>query len=130
MVHGGVSPEILSLHDIAQARDGKNEALLVDLLWSDPAEGISGVSLSPRGAGKLFGEDVTEQVLERVNAKILIRGHEASNKGYKINHNGKVLTLFSRKGPPYFNRYAAYLHVPLVQKFENAKQLTPFIHKF
>jgi diadenosine tetraphosphatase ApaH/serine/threonine PP2A family protein phosphatase len=130
MVHGGVSPEIRSLNDIAQAREGNNEALLVDLLWSDPVEGMHGVSLSQRGAGKFFGRDVTEQVLDKVNAQILIRGHEASDTGYKINHSGKVLTLFSRKGPPYFNRYGAYLHVPLTQKFENAKQLTPFIHKF
>jgi protein phosphatase len=130
MVHGGVSPEISSLQDIAQAREGNNEALLVDLLWSDPVEGMRGVSLSERGAGKFFGRDVTEKVLDRVNAQILIRGHEASDTGYKINHGGKVLTLFSRKGPPYFNRYGAYLHVPLAQKFENAKQLAPFVHKF
>jgi len=69
-------------------------------------------------------------VLERLNAKILIRGHEASNVGFKINHGGKVLTLFSRKGAPYFNRYGAYLQLPLTEKFENATQLAPFIHKF
>lgn len=130
MVHGGVSPEISSLQDIAKAHEGNNEALLEDLLWNDPAEGMHGVSLSPRGAGKLFGKDVTEQVLERLNAQILIRGHEASDTGFKISHGGKVLTLFSRKGAPYFNRYGAYLQVPLAQKPENAKQLTPFIHKF
>lgn len=130
MVHGGVSPEIGCLQDIAQAREGNNEALLEDLLWNDPAEGMQGTALSPRGAGKLFGKDVTEQVLARLNAQILIRGHEASGTGFKIDHDGKVLTLFSRKGTPYFNRYGAYLQVPLSQKFENAKQLTPFIHKF
>ncbi len=91
---------------------------------------MRGVSFSPRGAGKLFGKDVTEQVLERLKAKILIRGHEASSTGFKINHGGKVLTLFSRKGAPYFNRYGAYLQFPLSQKFENANQLMPFIHKF
>ncbi|MGA3111813.1 MAG: metallophosphoesterase [Candidatus Bathyarchaeia archaeon] len=130
MVHGGVSPEVSSLQDIGQAQEGHNEGLLEDLLWSDPAEGMHGVSLSPRGAGKLFGEDVTEQVLDRLKAQILIRGHEASGTGFKINHGGKILTLFSRKGAPYFNRYGAYLQVPLSLKFENVKQLTPFIHKF
>ncbi len=130
MVHGGVSPEISSLQDIAQAQEGNNEALLEDLLWNDPVEGLQGVSLSPRGAGKLFGEDVTAQVLGRLNAQVLIRGHETSGTGFKINHGGKVLTLFSRKGAPYYNRYGAYLQVPLSQKFENAKKLTQFIHKF
>jgi protein phosphatase len=130
MIHGGVSPGISSLQDIAQARDNHNEALLEDLLWNDPGEGMQGVSLSPRGAGKLFGKGVTEQVLGRVNAKILIRGHEPSGTGFKINHDGKVLTLFSRKGSPYYNRYGAYLQLPLAEKFENAKQLFPWIHKF
>jgi protein phosphatase len=130
MIHGGVSPEISSLQDIAQAQDNHNEALLEDLLWNDPVEGMRGVSLSPRGAGRLFGKDVTEQVLGRLNAKILIRGHEPSDSGFKFNHDGKVLTLFSRKGAPYYNRYGAYLQLPLSEKFENAKQLVPWIHKF
>ena len=38
MVHGGVSPEVNSLQDIAQAQENHNEALLEDLLWSDPDE--------------------------------------------------------------------------------------------
>ena len=79
MVHGGVSPEISSLQDIAQAQENRNEALLEDLLWSDPDENVQGVSFSPRGAGKLFGKKVTEEVLGRLNAKILIRGHESSD---------------------------------------------------
>ena len=130
MVHGGVSPEIRSLQDIAQAQENRNEALLEDLLWSDPDENLQGISSSPRGAGKLFGKSVTEEILEKLNAKILIRGHESSDEGFKINHDGKVLTLFSRKGSPYFNRYGAYLQLPLSAKVESASQLTPWIRRF
>jgi protein phosphatase len=130
MVHGGVSPEIRSLQDIAQAQENHNETLLEDLLWSDPDENVQGISSSPRGAGNLFGKKVTEEVLGKLNAKILIRGHESSDIGFKIDHDGKVLTLFSRKGSPYFNRYGAYLQLPLSEKFENAQQLIPWIHKF
>jgi len=130
MIHGGVSPEISSLRDIAEAQENHNEALLEDLLWSDPDEDVQGVSFSPRGAGKLFGRGVTEEVLGKLNAEILIRGHEPSDVGFKINHDGKVLTLFSRKGAPYFNRYGAYLQLPLSERFENAWQLVPWIHKF
>jgi len=130
MVHGGVSPEISSLQDIAQAQENHNEALLEDLLWSDPDENVQGVSSSPRGAGKLFGKKVTKKVLGRLNAKILLRGHESSGRGFKINHDGEVLTLFSRKGSPYFNRYGAYLQLQLSEKFENAQQLIPLIHQF
>jgi len=130
MIHGGVSPEITSLQDIAQAQEKQNEALLEDLLWSDPKERLHGISASPRGAGKLFGRKVTEEVLGNLNAKILIRGHESSDEGFKINHHGRVLTLFSRKGAPYFNRHGAYLQLPLTEKPENAQQLLPWIHKF
>ncbi len=130
MVHCGVSPEISSLQEIALAQENRNLALLEDLLWSDPDEDVQGVSFSPRGAGKLFGKNVTEEVLGKLNAKILIRGHESSDLGFKINHAGKVLTLFSRKGSPYFNRYGAYLQLPLSEKFEDTQQLVPWIHKF
>jgi diadenosine tetraphosphatase ApaH/serine/threonine PP2A family protein phosphatase len=130
MLHGGLSLDINSLQDIAQAQENHNKALFEELLWNDPDEKVPTVSFSPRGAGKLFGKKVTEEVLKRLNAKILIRGHEASNVGFKTNHNGKVLTLFSRKGEPYFNRQGAYLQLPLAEAFENAQQLMPFVHKF
>ncbi len=130
MLHGGLSLDISSLQDIAQAHENHSIALFEELLWNDPDEKVQNVSVSPRGAGKLFGKKVTEEVLERLNAKILIRGHEASNVGFKTNHNGKVLTLFSRKGAPYFNIQGAYLQLPLTETFENAQQLIPFVHKF
>jgi diadenosine tetraphosphatase ApaH/serine/threonine PP2A family protein phosphatase len=130
MVHGGVSQKISSLHDIAQADEGQDGAVLEELLWSDPDEELQGVSASPRGAGVLFGKNVTDEVLSRLNVKVLIRGHEPSNVGYKINHNGKVLTLFSRKGAPYFNRSAAYMQMPISAKIEDATQLIPWLHKF
>ena len=130
MVHGGLSPEITSIQDIAEAQENQNESLLENLLWNDPAEDLQGLSFSPRGIGKLFGKKVTEEVLRRLQVKILIRGHEANNEGFKINHDGKVLTLFSRKGAPYYNRFGAYLQLPLNEKFENATQLCSFIHTF
>jgi len=130
MVHGGVSPKIRNLQDIAQAQENHNEVLLEDLLWSDPDESVQGVSFSPRGAGRLFGKRVTETVLGKLNAKILIRGHETSDSGFKINHDDKVLTLFSRRGSPYFNRLGAYLQLPLSEKFESAQQLISWIHQF
>jgi len=96
---------------------------LEEILWSDPEEGIIGTYPSPRGAGKLFGEDVTAKFLRMLNVKVLIRGHEPSEAGYKINHHGKILTLFSRKGEPYFNNQAAYLQLDLTAKVGSAYQL-------
>jgi diadenosine tetraphosphatase ApaH/serine/threonine PP2A family protein phosphatase len=131
MVHGGLSPNINSIRDLAHANmTHPEQEFLEDLLWSDPNDMVRDVLHSPRGAGKLFGKKVTENALKKVNAKILIRGHEPCEEGFKLNHDGKVLTLFSRKGSPYFNAYGAYLQLPLSEKFENATQLIPWIHKF
>jgi protein phosphatase len=124
MLHGGVPSQAKSIEDLAYAhKKHPNETHLEEILWSDPEEDISGTYPSPRGAGKLFGKDVTTKFLKMLNVKVLIRGHEPSEEGYKINHDGKILTLFSRKGEPYFNTQAAYLQLGLNIKVENAYQL-------
>jgi protein phosphatase len=113
IVHGGLPPQTHTIQDLAYACvSHPNQAFLEDLLWSDPDEAVEETSVSPRGAG------------------ILIRGHEPCEEGFRINHDGKVLTLFSRKGTPYFNTYGAYLNVKLSERFENAEQLIPYIHRF
>jgi len=125
MLHGGVPSQAKSIKDLAHAHEKHpDETHLEEILWSDPEEGISGTYPSPRGAGKLFGKDVTNNFLKMLNVKVLIRGHEPSDAGYKINHDSKILTLFSRKGEPYFNNQAAYLQLDLSAKVENARQLT------
>jgi protein phosphatase len=131
MVHGGLPSKIRNLKEIAQADELHPEkTILEDLLWNDPDERVRGVYSSPRGAGNLFGITVTRDILAKLNVKILIRGHEKVRDGFKINHGGQVLTLFSRKGTPYFNVNGAYLNFPLAEKFESATQLVPYIHKF
>jgi len=131
MIHGGLPLEACTLEDLAFAHTlHPKQRLFEEMLWNDPTEMIKGSCESPRGAGKLFGENVTKEVLKRFDVKVLIRGHEPCTEGFKMNHNGKVLTLFSRKGPPYFNPEGAYLNVELATKFDNANQLLPFIHKF
>lgn len=131
MVHGGLPPNTKSLEDLAYAhKRHPEESLLEDILWSDPTDAISETCASPRGAGKLFGRKVTETALQRFGVKILIRGHEPCPEGYKIDHDGKILTLFSRKGMPYFNSHGAYLAAELQKKVQNAQELIPYIHKF
>ncbi len=131
MIHGGIPAKIRNLDELAQAdKLHPSKTFLEELLWNDPEEQIKGVFPSPRGAGNLFGKAVTQEALEKLSAKILIRGHEPTSNGFKINHDGKVLTLFSRKGSPYFNACGAYLEVPLGEKFESANELVPYIHKF
>ena len=131
MVHGGLPAKTTCIEDLAFANaTHPNQSFLEEMLWSDPDETVEETDTSPRGAGKLFGKKVTNEVLGKLAVKILVRGHEPCDSGFKIDHHGKVLTLFSRKGSPYFNSCGAYLLVELSEKFENAEQLIPHIHTF
>jgi protein phosphatase len=131
IIHGGLPLKAKTIEDLAYAHiTHPKQSFLEEMLWSDPNEMVKDSCASPRGAGKLFGENVTNEVLGQFNVKILVRGHEPCMEGFKINHKGKILTLFSRKGPPYFNDYGAYLKIDLSEKFEDAEQLIPYIHKF
>jgi hypothetical protein len=131
LLHGGAPSQSTAVNDIAYAhKRHPREPHLEEILWNDPWEGIKGTIASPRGAGRLFGEDVTNKLLRMLNVKALIRGHQSCPDGYKTNHNRKVLTLFSRKGAPYNNRSGAYLHLDLSKKVEKPKQILQGIHKF
>jgi len=112
LLHGGVPSSIESLSDLAHADETHpRTSFLQEILWSDPEDELPGVSPSPRGAGYLFGEDVTARALKTLGVRTLIRGHQPCNNGVRVSHNGMILTLFSRKGPPYMNRWGAYLRL-------------------
>jgi protein phosphatase len=109
ILHGGVPISFNTIDDIATANKTNAETrYLEEILWNDPRE-IDGSEPSARGYGKYFGKDVTERALKIANAKALIRAHEVCN-GFKVNHEGLVLTLFSCKAP-YGNKDAAYLPI-------------------
>jgi hypothetical protein len=108
MVHGGVPTDMTSIDDLAYARDAHpSSSAFEEMLWSDPIE-ANGCFESVRGAGKLFGENVIDEALRISGVKTIIRSHE-SCEGVAVRHGGKILTVFSRKGAPYFNNRAAYL---------------------
>jgi len=104
LVHGGIPVNTPSLKELALASE--KPKLLEELLWNDPSDFIDEWMPSPRGAGKLFGINVTKKFIKQNNFVGIIRSHEPCN-GFKLNHKGLVLTVFSRKGYPYFNRYGS-----------------------
>jgi len=131
LLHGGAPSQATTIDDIAYAHEKHPRELhLEEILWSDPWEGIKGTYASPRGAGRLFGENVTAKLLEMLGVRALVRGHEPSEEGFKTNHSGKVLTIFSRRGPPYHNHYGAYLYLNLSRKIEKTRQLLQSIRTF
>lgn len=130
MLHGGVPSKAKTPDDVAFAyKKHPAETHLEEILWSDPAEDIKGTCFSPRGAGYLFGEDITDIFLRIVEAKCVVRGHEPADEGYKVNHMGKVTTIFSRKGPPYYNNKAAYAVVDS-SKVDSASYISSCIQQF
>jgi len=112
-VHGGPpitrvlkmdsADEILRVEDDPEA--------LEDILWSDPVDELTEPpwTFSFRGAGKLWGPPITKEVLKKLRVRIIVRGHEPCPLGYKLNHEGRVVTVFSMKG--YYGNVSAAVMV-------------------
>lgn len=131
LLHGGVPSQAKTIDDIAYAHvKHPKKPHLEEILWSDPWSLINGTIASPRGAGRLFSKSVTEKFLMMLGVKALIRGHQPCVNGYEINHNGTLLTIFSRKGMPYNNKYGAYLDLDLSQEIKTVEELKKSVHKF
>jgi len=89
-VHAGISSKIKAVEDLSKKENEKS------LLWSDPSPG-QGEHRNPRGAGLLFGDDITQKVLSSLLLKMIVRGHEPgkASKGPYAEHGGKVVTVNS-----------------------------------
>lgn len=86
------------LHPQIRLLDRKQEVphdgAMCDLLWSDPDD-ISGWGLSPRGAGFLFGGDITQKFVQHNDLDLIARAHQLVMEGYKIVHDGALVTVWS-----------------------------------
>ncbi len=114
-LHGGPPiNRVLRYSDPETILDVRNDnEAIEDILWSDPSDDIEDYLPNMiRGAGKLWGPTITKTTIEKLNVKLIIRGHEPVVTGYRLNHDKRVLTLFSMKGY-YGNIYAAALKAPL-----------------
>ncbi len=119
----------LGLHGGPPLKKGCRGLLCLDrpdlevVLWSDPDELLGEEICSYndpmeecvernyyRGVGYIWGAGATREFLERTGLEKIVRGHTAVN-GFAYSHKGKVITLFTRRGPPYYNDKAAALLV-------------------
>jgi len=96
-LHGGLSKGLESLDQIRnlnRIQEVPHEGLMCDLLWSDPDEVID-FQPSPRGAGYVWGEDVSEKFNHNNGLTLISRAHQLVMEGYNWHHNKKVVTIFS-----------------------------------
>ena len=117
-VHGGLSPELITLDDITKANrygEPPRQGILCDLLWSDPVANDTGSgtekykSNEVRGCSYFFNASAVNTFLKRNKLLTVIRAHEAQLEGYKMHTwNGPgefpvVITIFS--APNYCDVY-------------------------
>ena len=126
-LHGGLSPDIETIDEIRKIdrrRDVPSSGAMCDLLWSDPEERV-GWGVSPRGAGYIFGSDISKKFTQRNNLMMVNRAHQLVMKGYNWSHEKLVCTLFS--APNYCYRcgnQAGIMEVDENMKF-NIQQFDP-----
>jgi len=97
-VHGGLSPNLSTLDHIRvidRKQEVPHEGAMCDLLWSDPEDGVEGWGLSPRGAGYLFGADVTAAFCSANGLDFIARAHQLVMEGYKSMFQDQLVTVWS-----------------------------------
>lgn len=110
VLHGGLfSDDNITLDDVrkynrfAQKQPGQS-GLMMEMLWTDP-QPQPGRGPSKRGVGLQFGPDVTKRFCDANGLMAVIRSHEVRMGGYEIEHDGRLITVFS--APNYW--YANYI---------------------
>lgn len=95
--HGGLSKELNYLDDIRKSnrvQEVPDSGLICDLLWSDPDD-KDGISISPRGAGSIFGPNITKTFCHDNKLDLILRAHQLVMDGFSTTHEDTVYTLFS-----------------------------------
>ena len=113
--HGGLSPGLETLDHIRhldRVREVPHDGPMCDLMWSDPDDEIPEWGASPRGAGWIFGSEVSEKFLATNKLKMIARAHQLVHEGYKWSHDQQVITVWG--APNYCYRcgnQAAFMEV-------------------
>eukprot|EP00753_Platysulcus_tardus_P018617 PLAT6971.1.p1 GENE.PLAT6971.1~~PLAT6971.1.p1 ORF type:complete len:894 (+),score=532.56 PLAT6971.1:35-2716(+) len=111
VLHGGLfdspSIELSQLKAVRRKREppirspAYEDRLMEQILWSDPRPcadypaPLTGAHPSDRGAGVVFGADVTKEFCRVNRLSLVIRSHECVQEGFEVLHNGKLITIFS-----------------------------------
>lgn len=87
-VHGGLSPDIHTLDQIRtipRCQEIPHQGPFCDLVWSDPEE-LEDITwtVSPRGAGYLFGAKALSEFNQINDLTLVCRAHQLVQEGYKF----------------------------------------------
>ncbi|KAF8461804.1 Metallo-dependent phosphatase-like protein [Gautieria morchelliformis] len=96
-VHGGLSPTLTTVDQIRgidRKQEVPHDGPMCDLLWSDPDE-IKGWGVSPRGAGFLFGADITKKFAHENDIDLIARAHQLAMEGFKLMFDRTIVTVWS-----------------------------------
>jgi serine/threonine-protein phosphatase 2B catalytic subunit len=110
-VHGGISPhlsQVSNLQKISRTQEVPTKGLLCDLLWSDPLNDVGDKwrSNSMRQCSFYYGVYQSKAFLDSNNLKMIIRGHEVTDKGFKYQKFMRdLLTLTIFSAPNYADLY-------------------------
>jgi len=114
-MHGGLSPELSSPHQISRIMrptEVPDEGLLCDLLWSDPDVNAKGWGDNDRGVSFTFIPQVVGEFLQKHDLDLICRAHQVVEDGYEFFGDRKLVTVFS--APNYcgeFDNAAAIMNV-------------------
>lgn len=100
-LHGGIAEYLKTLQQIEKIEKNLVEArdpLVLQILWNDPREGISGFQPSMRGPGiRVFGRDAFEKFAKENGIDLMIRAHEVFPEGYRYFFDEEILSIFSAR---------------------------------
>lgn len=125
-VHGGLSPEIKTLDQIRNIDRNQEipyKGAFCDLVWSDP-EDVDRWTQSPRGAGWLFGKEVTTHFMAINNLELICRAHQLVHEGIKYMFDRSLVTVWS--APNYCYRCG---NVASILSFKSSKERDVIIFK-
>lgn len=101
----------LQIRAIDRKQEVPHDGPMCDLLWSDPDgiptlpnhltsysctyPDIPGWGLSPRGAGYLFGADITKAFAYNNAIDLIARAHQLAMEGFKLMFDQTIVTVWS-----------------------------------
>lgn len=116
-VHGGLSPQLHTLHDLhsidrSTLSSVPNKGLVCDLLWSDPDRNELEWGENERGCSYTFGPQIVQAFCDTHGYDLICRAHQVMDHGYEFFCNRKLATVFTASNycGDYGNR-GSVLHV-------------------